>query len=166
MATQTRRQRATTSPSATVTGGAEKAGAPSAPVRIPYLIGRTDRVVSRRLSEALAPLGLTVPLFTAMSVLHARGSLSNAQLAERSLMSPQSANEIVKTMQAKGWVVREPDPTHGRIVMLSLTDSARALLASCDETVKRLEGEMLEGIAAEHVALLEDLLIRCAKNLR
>ncbi|MDW3683030.1 MarR family winged helix-turn-helix transcriptional regulator [Cupriavidus sp. CuC1] len=118
------------------------------------------------MSEALAPHGLTLPLFTAMSVLHARGSLSNAQLAERSFMSPQSANEIVKTMQAKGWLIREPDPMHGRIVKLSLTDSARALLASCDETVKRLEGEMLDGIAAEHVALLQQLLTQCARNLR
>ncbi len=138
----------------------------SPPIRIPYLIGRTDRVVKRRLTEALAPHGITLPLFTAMSVLQARGSLSNAQLAERSFISPQSANEIVKMMEAKGWVVREPDPTHGRIVKLSLTANAEALLARCDETVKRLEAEMLEGIAPEHVALLQHLLTQCAKNLR
>lgn len=137
-----------------------------APVRIPYLIGRTDRVVKRRLTEALAPHGITLPLFTAMSVLQARGSLSNAQLAERSFMSPQSANEIVKTMEAKGWVVREPDPTHGRIVQLSLTAAAQTLLARCDETVKQLEAEMLEGIDPEDVALLQRLLTVCARNLR
>lgn len=140
--------------------------AQSTPVRLPYLIGRTDRVVKRRLTEALAPHGITLPLFTAMSVLHARGSLSNAQLAERSFMSPQSANEIVKTMEARGWVVREPDPTHGRIVKLSLTASAQALLALCDTTVKKLEAEMLEGIDPEHVALLQRLLTTCARNLR
>jgi len=164
MASQTRPAKA----KAQAASGAEadKAAAPPAPVRIPYLIGRTDRVVKRRLSEVLAPHGLTVPLFTAMSVLQARGGLSNAQLAERSFMSPQSANEIVKTMQAQGWVEREPDPLHGRIVKLSLTDSARALLARCDETVKRLEGEMLDGIAPEHVALLQQLLTQCARNLR
>ncbi|MCQ9371865.1 MarR family transcriptional regulator, partial [Corynebacterium sp. 35RC1] len=78
---------------------------------MPYLIGRTDRIVKRRLGEALAPHGLTVPQFTALSVLHARGSLSNAQLAERSFMSPQSANEVVKAMEARGWVTRTPDPT-------------------------------------------------------
>ena len=138
----------------------------SPPIRIPYLIGRTDRVVKRRLTEALAPHGITLPLFTAMSVLQARGSLSNAQLAERSFISPQSANEIVKMMETKGWVVREPDPTHGRIVKLSLTANAEALLARCDETVKKLEAEMLEGIAPEHVALLQHLLTQCAKNLR
>jgi hypothetical protein len=116
--------------------------APATSARLPYLIGRTDRIVKRRLGEALAPHGLTVPQFTALSVLHARGSLSNAQLAERSFMSPQSANEVVKTMEARGWVTR------------------------CDEAVRQLEQEMLQGIDAEHAGLLHDLLLQCARNLR
>jgi DNA-binding MarR family transcriptional regulator len=140
--------------------------APATSARLPYLIGRTDRIVKRRLGEALAPHGLTVPQFTALSVLHARGSLSNAQLAERSFMSPQSANEVVKTMEARGWVTRTPDPTHGRIVMLGLTDEALALLALCDEAVRQLEQERLQGIDAEHAGLLHDLLLQCARNLR
>ena len=142
------------------------ASAPATSARLPYLIGRTDRIVKRRLGEALAPHGLTVPQFTALSVLHARGSLSNAQLAERSFMSPQSANEVVKTMEARGWVTRTPDPTHGRIVMLGLTDAALALLAICDEAVSRLEAEMLQGIDAAHAELLHDLLLQCGRNLR
>ena len=142
------------------------ASAPATSGRLPYLIGRTDRIVKRRLGEALAPHGLTVPQFTALSVLHARGSLSNAQLAERSFMSPQSANEVVKTMEARGWVTRTPDPTHGRIVMLGLTDAALALLAICDEAVSRLEAEMLQGIDAAHAELLHDLLLQCGRNLR
>ncbi|UGS88169.1 MarR family transcriptional regulator (plasmid) [Ralstonia wenshanensis] len=141
-------------------------GTPATSARLPYLIGRTDRIVKRRLGEALAPHGLTVPQFTALSVLHARGSLSNAQLAERSFMSPQSANEVVKTMEARGWVTRTPDPTHGRIVMLGLTDEALALLALCDEAVSRLEKEMLQGIDVAHAALLHDLLLQCGRNLR
>ena len=139
---------------------------PATSARLPYLIGRTDRIVKRRLGEALAPHGLTVPQFTALSVLHARGSLSNAQLAERSFMSPQSANEVVKTMEARGWVTRTPDPTHGRIVMLGLTGEALALLAICDEAVSRLEAEMLQGIDAAHAELLHDLLLQCGRNLR
>jgi len=140
--------------------------APATSARLPYLIGRTDRIVKRRLGEALAPHGLTVPQFTALSVLHARGSLSNAQLAERSFMSPQSANEVVKAMEARGWVTRTPDPTHGRIVMLGLTDEALALLVLCDKAVSQLEKEMLQGIDAAHAGLLHDLLLQCARNLR
>ncbi|AMR82016.1 MarR family winged helix-turn-helix transcriptional regulator [Cupriavidus nantongensis] len=136
------------------------------PSRLPYLIGRTDRIVKRRLGELLAPHGLTLPQFTALSVLHARGPTSNAQLAERSLISPQSANEVVKTMEARGWIVRQPDPLHGRIVLLSLTESARNLLRQCDDTVAAMEREMLEGIDAAHAVMLHELLQKCARNLR
>ncbi|MDF3833761.1 MarR family transcriptional regulator [Cupriavidus basilensis] len=136
------------------------------PPRIPYLIARTDRIVKRRLSEVLAPHGITLTTFTAMSVLHARGRLSNAQLAERSFMSPQSANEIVKMMEANGWIIREPDPTHGRIIKLGLTEDAQTLLMQCDKAVKQLETEMLDGIDPQHVSLLRQLLTQCVRNLR
>ncbi|WP_345057855.1 hypothetical protein [Arthrobacter methylotrophus] len=72
----------------------------------------------------------------------------------------------MKAMEARGWVTRTPDPTHGRIVMLGLTDEALALLALCDEAVSRLEQEMLQGIDAAHAALLHDLLLQCGRNLR
>ncbi len=77
------------------------------PTRLSYLIGQLDRAVSRRLSETLARHGLTRPQYTALSVLRARGRSSNAQIAERSFITPQAANEVVKTMETNGWVMRD-----------------------------------------------------------
>ena len=53
--------------------------------RLSYVIGRLDRVLRRRLGAALEPAGLTLPAYTALSVLRDRDGLSNAQLARRSL---------------------------------------------------------------------------------
>ena len=105
-------------------------------MRLSYLIGQLDRVVSKRLSEALTRHGLTLPQYTALSVLRARGRSSNAQIAERSFITPQAANEVVKTMETSGWVMREADPMNRRVVLLSLTPAGHALLggnfqASC-----------------------------------
>lgn len=80
------------------------------PTGIAYLIGRLDHVLSRRMRDSLLPLGLTVPQYTTLSFLSTQGQLSNAQLAERSLTSPQSANEMVKMMEGRGWIAREPIP--------------------------------------------------------
>jgi DNA-binding MarR family transcriptional regulator len=66
-----------------------------------YLVGRLDHVLNQRLRDSLAPAGLTVPQYTALSVFRAHGSLSNAQLATRTMISPQSANEMVKQMEAR-----------------------------------------------------------------
>src|SRR5881398_1144702 len=96
------------------------------PRGIAYLIGRLDHVLGQRLRDRLALLGLTLAQYTALSVLDTQRHLSNAQLAERTMISPQSANEMVKTMDAKGWIERQPDANHGRIVQIRLTAQGRS----------------------------------------
>ena len=101
-----------------------------------YLVGRLDHVLNQRLREALAPAGLSVPQYTALSVFRAHGALSNAQLATRTMISPQSANEMVKQMEAKGWIARTPDPAHGRIIQISLTEAGQSFLSANEGALK------------------------------
>jgi DNA-binding MarR family transcriptional regulator len=65
-----------------------------------------------------------------------------------------------------GWVMREPDPTNRRIVLLQLTPTGRALLRRCDETVDRVEETMLENMDETEAQGLRTLLHGCVRNLR
>ena len=76
--------------------------------RLSYVIGRLDRVLRRRLSAAVEPTGLTLPAYTALSVLRAQDGLSNARLARRSLVTPQSMSEVLALLVAKGYVREAP----------------------------------------------------------
>jgi DNA-binding MarR family transcriptional regulator len=116
------------------------------PSDIAYLVGHLERLVRRRLGEAISPLGLTIQQYTALSVLHARGPLSNAQLAERSLVTPQSANEMVKTMEKHGWVERSANPSHGRIIHLHLTPLGGKILQKAHAAAAKFEEGMLQGL--------------------
>ncbi len=123
--------------------------APStSPSGISYLVGHLDRLVRRRLGEAISPLGLTIQQYTALAVLGARGRLSNAQLAERSLVTPQSANELVKVMEKRGWIERSADPSHGRIIHLHLTASGQEILQQAHTAAAEFEASMLVGLTA------------------
>lgn len=145
----------------------ESAGRKRRPaLRLAYVIGSLDRILRRRMTEALAPLGLTLSQFTAMSVLDTRGQASNAQLAERSLITPQSANEVMNAMATRGWITREPDPTHGRIVLLQLTDEGREVLRQCEQAVRTIEAQMLTGIEPDVAASLQSHLETFVRNLR
>ncbi|GLU35750.1 MarR family transcriptional regulator [Trinickia caryophylli] len=135
-------------------------------MRISYLIGQLDRVISRRLTEAPARHRLTLPQYTALSVLRASGRSSNAQIVERSFITPQSANEVLKTMEAQGWVTREADPMNRRVVLLSLTRSGEALLLACDEASNHVETAMLDGLGDDAEPALQSLLHACVRNLR
>lgn len=116
--------------------------------RIAYVIGRLDRALRRHLEEGLRPHGLTAPQYTALSVLRARGGLSNAQLARRSFITPQSMSEVVAALVDKGFVRREAHPTHGRILRTELTAEGAAALALCDGIVDAIEEQMLRELTA------------------
>jgi DNA-binding MarR family transcriptional regulator len=133
-------------------------GADHKPSGLAYIVGRLDHVLNKRLRDGLAPLGMTVPHYTALSVFRVLGTLSNAQLAERTMMSPQSANEMVKAMEAKGWIARTPDPDHGRIIRISLTEDG-------DAVVKHVEETMFPDVSDEERAWLHAQLRGAVKAL-
>jgi DNA-binding MarR family transcriptional regulator len=122
-------------------------------------------VLRRRIAEAIAPYGLSVPQYTALSVLNARGALSNAQLAERSFTSPQAANEMVKGMEEHGWLLREPHPSHGRILNLRLTPRGAELLSECDAAVDHVEADLLRDLLPAERENLQRLLRACFSAL-
>jgi DNA-binding MarR family transcriptional regulator len=94
-------------------------------------------------------MGITAAQYTALSVFRKHGQLSNAQLAERSMVSPQSANEMVKTMEQRGWIARQSPSNHGRIIQIGLTAQGLELLKQCDTAVVEVEAAMLAEIGED-----------------
>ena len=76
-----------------------------------YLIGRADRIVSAGLEAALADSGLSLHEFTTLSVLTARPKLSNAELARRSLVTPQAMHKVIRSLEDAGLVTRAAAPS-------------------------------------------------------
>src|SRR6476659_1931864 len=103
--------------------------------RLSYVIGRLDRILRRRLSAAIETTGLMLPAYTALSVLRAQDGLSNAQLARRSLVTPQSMSEVLTLLVDLGYVRRMAEPGHGRIIRIELTKAGGRVLERCDRAV-------------------------------
>jgi DNA-binding MarR family transcriptional regulator len=133
--------------------------------RVSYVIGRLDRVLRRRLSAAVEPAGLTLPAYTALSVLRAQDGLSNAQLARRSLVTPQSMSEVLTLLVDQGYVRRRAEPGHGRVIRTELTKRGSRALERCDRAVDEVEREMLGELDDDEVTSLRDVLIRCGRTL-
>jgi DNA-binding MarR family transcriptional regulator len=117
--------------------------------RISYVVARLERAIRAAIGERVKPHGLTTSQYTTLSILGVRGGLSNAQLARRAYITPQSMNEVIDALQTQGLIERRPHPTHGRVRPLALTRKGRKVLAACDAAVDRLEEEMLDGLSGE-----------------
>jgi DNA-binding MarR family transcriptional regulator len=130
-----------------------------------YLVGRLDRVVRRTIDDVVKSHGLSVNQYTTLSVLENRSGLSNAQLARRSLVSPQSANEVLLSLEQRGLVRRRAHPDHGRILQTRLTAKGRRTLAACDQHVREVEAGMVKGLARAERVEFRELLLNCIHAL-
>lgn len=143
-----------------------KAERETKPVGIAYLIGRIDHVFKRLMREQLKDLGLTVSQYTALSFLADQHSMSNARLAELAMISPQSAHEMVLSMELKGWITREPDEMDNRVVQLALSPAGRKLLVQGDSRVRAIEKEMLKDLSTEHFGVVRHNLRLFLENVK
>ncbi len=136
----------------------------SAP-RVTYTVKRLESAVRQRLDQICRENGLTTAQYTALSVLRARPGMSSAQLAVRSFIKPQSANQTVAELERMGYIKRQADESNLRVLRIHLTKHGRARLEACDGAVDQLEDTMFHGIHAKDVVKLQKLLGRCIRNL-
>jgi DNA-binding MarR family transcriptional regulator len=132
---------------------------------VSYVMGRLDLALRRNLSEGLASVGVTLPQYTALSVLRERGALSNAQLARRVLITPQSTIKVIAALENKGLITRVPDPDHGRILRTLLTPNGQDVLEACDRVAQQVEAKMLEELSPEERSQLQSSLKSCVRML-
>ena len=133
--------------------------------RIGYVVGRLDRAIRREIGALVAPFGLTVPKYTALSILRDRPGLSNAQLARRCYVTPQSMNEVLIALEADGLIVRSPAANHGRVVEVTLSERGQEVLAACDRAVTHMENAMLADLDDDGRKQLLDALVGCVYRL-
>ena len=129
------------------------------------VVGRVGQGVRRELRARLAPLGLSVPDVTTLSVLRGRSGLSNAQLARRALITPQSMLEVLASLERRGLVVRRADAANARIMRAELTASGRRSLARADAVIAELEDELLAGIAPARREIVHRSLLSAMEEL-
>lgn len=133
--------------------------------RISYVVARVERAVRAAIAERVRPFGLTTQQYTTLSILGHRGELSNAQLARRAYMTPQSMSELIEALEQKGLVVRGRHPSHRRVFPAKLTPRGCEVLTACDAAVDEMEEEMLRELDAAERERLREALVAAARAL-
>jgi len=134
--------------------------------RATYLIKELERAVRARIDTIVQPLGLTAIQYTALSVLARHPGMSSADLARRSFVSPQAANELVSALRDRGLIRRRVDRDGGRALGIFLTQRGERSLSACDELVDSLEADLFRGIARRDEAQFRATLRTCRHAIR
>jgi DNA-binding MarR family transcriptional regulator len=112
-----------------------------------HAVGRLNQGIRREMRARLGELDLSVQEYTALSVLRARPGLSNAELARRALVAPQSMLEILAKLEQRGLARRTVDPRHGRILRAALTPAGRELLTRADPAILAIQDRLFEHVS-------------------
>ena len=130
------------------------------PARLRLVVTRLARRLRQESSSGLSP-----SLTAALSTLERYGPLTPSELAARERVQRPTATRILAGLDAAGLIVREPDPSDGRVTRVRVTPAARTLLrrlrgrktADLARRMRRLEPEEL--VTLEQAAgILERLL--------
>jgi DNA-binding MarR family transcriptional regulator len=132
---------------------------------ISYVIARLERAVRREIGRLVGPKGLSVAQYTTLSILRSRSGLSNAQLARRLWVTPQSMNEVISALERAGLIERVPDSGNRRILRTGLTEKGRETLAVCDSEILAMEREMLADVSPDLHDQLVATLEGCVHRL-
>lgn len=117
------------------------------------------------LSSALAPYGLTAaeePFY--MSLYYAEG-ITQEELTAMVYADKASTARRVKSLEEKGLLRREKDPTDRRRNRLYLTEEAKARFGAVHRDLLELDQRLVEGLSGEEREVLARALHLMQKNM-
>jgi DNA-binding MarR family transcriptional regulator len=129
-----------------------------------YLLRQAAGAVRLRLERELANLGVTPPQFLVLTMFDSYPGASGADVARLALLTPQTVHGIIGNLERAGLISRSAHPVHGRVQVVTLTDTGRALLSQCKERAVKADAELKIGISPEEEAVIRRWLVGLAKR--
>lgn len=111
-------------------------------------------------------LGITVDQWVLLKIIHEAGSLSQQELAQRSLRDPASITRTLDLLVKRQFVFRQPDPQDRRQFQIVLTKPGRDFvqlhIAMVDEHRRRSIAGMSKNEAEALLTLLKTVQLNMA----
>jgi DNA-binding MarR family transcriptional regulator len=137
----------------------------SSPVKTrDMLIGALLRVpaqtIQRRIVKELNAAGFEELRLPHMAVLQFPGpdGLRPGVLAERAGMSKQAMNQLLRSLEALGYIVRSDAPDEGRARIIRFTKRGRAAYSRIHDILREIEREWSAELGRKRFAQLKELL--------
>ncbi len=125
---------------------------------------RTGKQYSQREFDR-AGLGVTVDQWVLLKIIEENRTLSQSELAEKSLRDPASITRTLDILQKKSLVTREPIPENRRQYDVQLTEEGNDFVLENMKMVEAHRAQSIEGFSEEELITLKSFLLRIQQNL-
>jgi DNA-binding MarR family transcriptional regulator len=124
-------------------------------------ISRLFFLLRAAMDEALREIDLTAPQFAALEALSREPGMTNAELARRCSVTPQTLHAIGVGLESAGLMVRQPHPTQTRLLQLYLSNAGEFRVEEGRFLVAGVEARMLALFSNAERDQFGDLIHRC-----
>lgn len=130
-----------------------------------YALKEVQHSLRRKMDEKLQPLGLSSSQYAVLRALEEEPGASNAHLARRCFITPQSMHGIVSLLEKRELIARTPDAEHGRKQLTQLTAEGARIVAAAHNVVAEIETRLDEAVAPLERTEVLDMLHRWQDQL-
>lgn len=125
---------------------------------LPAVILSTKEAVIAPMRPKLREYNITEPQWRVMRVINDRGTADATGLAEVGLLHAPSVTRILKELEGRKLIVREPDANDGRRTLVALSPEGREIVKIISRHVLRIMREYSDRFGAQRLERLADEL--------
>lgn len=133
---------------------------------IGFALKQAQQALRTHLDSGLREIGLTTPQYAVLTFLKKEAGASNATLARRAFVTPQTMQAILVALERAGFISRTAHPEHGRVQKTELTATGRDVLEVASGIVADAESRLRDASAPLDSQEVAAVLLRLAEALR
>lgn len=143
----------------------EETSHPLTQMGLGFLVAATRRRVKQVVWARLVPFGLTPQQFWVLLVLHRKGPQSLHPLAQEVWMDDPTASRVVKTLCDRGLIRSDPDPAHGRRILIRSTLEGTKVTRQLEAIATEIRERLVGGLSEEEQAIVHRGLAQMIVNM-
>lgn len=134
-------------------------------IGVSALLGKVEHLLVQKIEQSLRPLGLTVPQYSALSIIELKGSMTNADLSRECFVSPQTMNRIIINLSKLKMIKKAAPRKNGLKIFFELTPKATELICKAHVIVNHIEVQLIKNISKKDFSQFEKTLNILFENI-
>lgn len=131
-----------------------------------YALKQAQQAMRAHMDRRLREIGLTAPQYAVLASLEEEPGASNAMLARRAFVTPQTMQGMLVKLERDGMIERKPDTEHGRIQRTELTVAGRRALNGAHTVAVDVERRVRASLGAVEPEEAIGMLLKAAEAMR
>ncbi|MFJ1458393.1 MarR family transcriptional regulator [Nocardia wallacei] len=112
--------------------------------------------LTRHLRGRRADAQISLTQLSALATLNREGAMTPGALAAKERVQPPSMTRVIASLAELQLVKRDPHPTDGRQIIVSLSEAGRALIQDENSAREAWMTEQLAGLSSDQLRVLDD----------